>query len=317
MDILCYRNYKNRSKKQRISIKINPGQSKLYGKETTEQMDRYRSGEDHFTSTIVPTPENAELDGMDYESYLRFYFEALDQPWEEIAKAQRKLKTKLDAGKKIHIKDGNGTDITFDIEGFTFASSILDKNVPGSELFSAPKKDSAEGKIVANGKFKYKDFEMMEDLVLIFEKGKIISAKAGKGQETLDEILSQDEGINFIGELAFGTNPHIRRHLINPLLVEKISGSFHIALGNAYEMKEYEGEQVKLDNGNRSEDNHHWDIATLLRGINSEIYLDGKLLQKNGIWVTEDGEEDKELAVLNHGWAALPEKARPAWFKTS
>jgi aminopeptidase len=299
------------------SIKFDPERTKMYGKATKPQMDRYRGGKDHFTITMIPTPEDAKLDGMEYEPYLQFYFEALDQPWEEIAKAQEKLKAKLDAGKKIHIKDGNGTNITFDIEGFTFASSVLDKNVPGSELFSAPKKDSAEGKIVAKGKFRYRDFEMMEDLVLTFEKGKIVSATARVGQKTLDEILSQDEGMQYIGELAFGTNPHIRRHLINALLVEKINGSFHIALGNSHDMKDYEGEQVNIDNRNRSANNGHWDIATLLRGMNSKIYLDGKLLQKNGIWVTEFGHEDKELAVLNHGWAALPEEVRPDWFKAS
>ncbi len=152
------------------SIKLNPENLSIYGTAAKPQMDRYRSGKDYFTVTILPTPVAAELDGMDFESYLKFYFETLDQPWEEIEKAQETLKTKLDAGKKISIKDGNGTDIIFDIEGFTFASSALDRNIPGSELFSAPQRESAEGKIVAKGKFQYKDLGIMENLVLVFEK---------------------------------------------------------------------------------------------------------------------------------------------------
>lgn len=297
------------------SIKFDPEKLNIYSQAIKPQMDRYREGKDYYTVAIIPTPEDAELDGMDYGKYLEFYFETLDQPWEEILKAQRKLKVKLDAGKKIHIKDENGTDITFDIEGFTFASSTLDQNVPGSELFSAPKRESAEGKIIAKGKFKYKDFDIIENMVLIFEKGRLVSATAEKGQGTLDKILNGDEGMHFIGELAFGTNPHIKKHSINAVWVEKINGSFHIALGNAYGMKEYEGEPVVLDNGNRSASNGHWDISTLLRGAGGEIYLDDKLLQKNGLWVKENGEEDEELAVLNHGWAALPQEVRPAWFK--
>ena len=34
----------------------------------------------------------------------------------------------------------------------------------------------------------------------------------------------QGEGVRYLGEIGIGTNPHLRRHVVNGLLVEKIGG---------------------------------------------------------------------------------------------
>ncbi|MEE3054218.1 MAG: aminopeptidase, partial [Planctomycetota bacterium] len=64
----------------------------------------------------------------------------------------------------------------------------------------------------------------------------------------------------------------------------KIAGSFHFTPGNAYD---------DADNTNRSE--VHWDLVTIQRPEygGGEIWFDGELIRKDGLFVTED------LAGLN------------------
>src|SRR5262245_59739057 len=71
------------------------------------------------------------------------------------------------------------------------------------------------------------------------------------------------------------------------LFDEKIAGSFHFTPGQAYE---------EADNGNRSQ--VHWDLVSIQRPDygGGEIYLDGKLIRKNGEFLP------KGLRSLNWRW---------------
>lgn len=295
------------------SAQVDAAQNVKYSKALGPYYQRLGHDELTFSLTIIPTEHDAKMDGMEYDDYMRLFFEACDQPWVEICKAQELLKEKLDAGKTLHITNNDGTDLTLDIEGFTFINSGADANIPGSELFSAPKRDGVNGKIVAKGSFRYGNFPMIKDITLFFENGRIIEASAEEGGGTLAQILKTDDGSQYLGEIAFGTNPHLRKHSVNPLLVEKIAGSFHVAAGHAYKMKEDKGKPVNIYNGNES--GVHWDIATLLKGKNGKVELDGQLIQDNGLWVGENEEMNKKLAVLNYGWDALPKDQQPVWWK--
>lgn len=295
------------------SAQVNSAQNSKYSKALGPYAQRLGSGDLDFSLTILPTEDDAKMDGIEYDKYMELFFEACDQPWAEICKAQELLKEKLDAGKTLHITNDDETDLTLDIEGFTFINSGADTNIPGSELFSAPKKDGVNGKIVTKGKFKYQNFQIVEDITLVFKNGRIVEAHAEKGEDTLLQILDTDKGARYLGEIAFGTNPHLRKWSVNPLLVEKIAGSCHVAAGHRYKIKEDKGQPVNIDNGNDSD--IHWDITTLLRGKKGKVELDGQLIQDNGLWVGKDEEENKKLAVLNYGWGALPKDQQPVWWK--
>ena len=68
------------------------------------------------------------------------------------------------------------------------------------------------------------------------------------------------------------------------LFDEKIAGSFHFTPGQAYE---------EADNGNKSQ--VHWDMVCIQREDygGGEIWFDGELIRKDGLFVRED------LASLN------------------
>jgi len=259
--------------------------------------------------TLFPTEQEAGLDSMTHEEYVGLFFEACDQPWEAIAEAQEVLKGMLDEADKIHITNSDGTDITLNVAGQGFMPTTTEANFPGSEIFSSPLKTGVKGTIVAKGKFAYAGNAPIEDITLKFENGQIVYAHARVNDKELQEIMKHFSDIDFLGEIAFGTNPHIRQHLVNPHLTEKVNGSFHVALGACHTFTtDFQGRPVKVNNDNTS--SAHWDITTMLRGKDGVVEIDGKVIQKDGVWL------DPKLAVLNEGWASLPSDQQPDWWQS-
>ena len=210
----------------------------------------------------------------------------------------------------MRFTNNDGTDITLGIKGFTFCNSLAAKNVPGSEVFSGPEREKVNGRIVSQGRFvpPHDPNAIVENLTLEFEQGRLVRWHADKGQKHFEDAIGIDEGAKYIGEIGIGTNPRLRRHVVNGLLVEKIGGSFHIALGNAYTYTNYADEPVIVDNGNRSQ--IHWDITTMLYGKQGCMFIDGRKVMENGLFL------NPAYDVFNRGWAAVPEADRPAYWKS-
>lgn len=288
----------------------NKERQKQFSKLTEAVSKRGLTGQVMFTLTYYPTPTDAEIDGIPYDTYLDLYFEMCDQPDAWIEKANEHLIAKLENASTVRFTNSWGTDVSMsliDADGrhFTFANSQTKKNIPGSEVFSAPRRDSINGTIVSHGKFlpKSDKSKVIENLTLHFEQGKLVSFEAEKGAQNFQDFLDRDPNNSYVGELGIGTNPHLKRHVANGLLVEKISSSFHLALGEAYQMTNYLGKDVHMNNGNDSLD--HWDITTML----GNMYLDGEIVMENGVFL------DPELDVLNRGWNAVPVEERPEQWK--
>ena len=288
----------------------NKERAKQFSKIIEPIAKRGLSGQVMFTLTYFPTEIDAEIDGIPYDDYLNLYFEMCDQPDKWIEAANEVLITKLENASTVRFANKEGTDISMsliDTDGrhFTFANSQTKKNIPGSEVFSAPRRDSINGKIVSKGRFMPKGSKdsLIEDLTMVFKDGQIVEFDAAKGRENFEEFLNRHPNNRYVGELGIGTNPHLKRHVANGLLVEKVSSSFHLALGEAYQITNYLGKDVHMNNGNDSID--HWDITTML----GDIYLDGEIIMKDGLFL------DPALDVLNRGWDAVPMEDRPARWK--
>src|SRR5262249_33219659 len=127
---------------------------------------------------------------------------------------------------KVHISGPGETDITFSIANMPQEKYAGVHNVPDGELFTAPLRDSVRGRICYNVPSVYYG-TTFENICFDFKDGRIVAASSNH-EERLNEILDLDDGARYIGEFAFGFNPHLKKPIKDILFDEKIAGSFHL-----------------------------------------------------------------------------------------
>jgi len=247
----------------------------------------------------IPTPAEAGLDEMDYGNYVDVFLNACDRPWEEVEKAQDILIATLSEGKVLEFfADEDNPDerwrtrLTMNIDGMTFANSTIRKNFPGSEVFSAPVRETITGRFALPYKVMFGD-KMLPNLVLEFEEGRVVKHYTDGDMEWVQRVLDTDEGAREVGEVAFGTNPAFKRPFLNGLYVEKVGGSFHLAIGSAYPFTEYAGRPVRVDNEVRSANHEDLTRMMLPKFGGGRVLLDGKEIQRDGAFL------DPRLEILN------------------
>lgn len=223
-----------------------------------------------------PTEGMASQAGMSTDAFEDFYFNVCNLDYSKMDKAMDALKKRLDRADKVRLT-ANNTDITFSIKGIGSSKCSGDHNIPDGEIYTAPVKDSVNGVITFNAPSIENGFKY-ENVSLIFKDGKIIKATSNDNQK-INALLDTDEGARYVGEFAFGVNPYITKPMGDILFDEKISGSIHFTPGCCYD---------DCYNGNISA--IHWDLVLIQTKEygGGEIYLDGELIRKDGLFVVED-----------------------------
>ncbi len=230
-----------------------------------------------------PGPSMAQQAGVSTPAFEDFYFRVCLLNYKALEAPMGELVEMIEKTREVEIK-GPGTDLRFSIEGMGAVPCSGRRNIPDGEVFTAPVRDSVNGRITYNAPSLYRGIAF-DNVVLEFRKGKIVKAKANH-TEALNEILDSDEGARFIGEFALGCNREILRPMRDILFDEKIAGSFHFTPGQAYE--------GVTDNGNRSQ--VHWDMVCIQRPEygGGTISFDGKVIRQDGQFTP------KKLAALNY-----------------
>ncbi len=228
-----------------------------------------------------PTPSMAQLAKMSTEQFEDFYFDVCNLDYSKMDKAMDALVDLMNKTDKVRLT-GKDTDLTFSIKGIPAIKCSGQMNIPDGEVYTAPVRDSVNGKIAYNTPSPYNGFTF-ENVQLTFKDGKIIEATANN-TERINKIFDTDEGARFIGEFAIGVNPYILHPMQDILFDEKIDGSFHFTPGQAYD---------DAYNGNNS--NIHWDMVMIQRPEygGGEIYFDDVLIRKDGRFTIS------ELEALN------------------
>ena len=108
-------------------------------------------------------------------------------------------------------------------------------NMPTEEVFTTPHKDRVEGTVTSTKPLSHQG-TLIEGIAVRFEGGRVVDAKASKGQEVLQRMIETDEGARRLGEVALvpHTSPIAQSGLLflNTLFDENAAS--HIALGQAY-----------------------------------------------------------------------------------
>ena len=112
--------------------------------------------------------------------------------------------------KYLEYKSANGTDLTVELlpesvfaggREKTLKGRIFNPNIPTEEVFTSPKAGAAEGIVYSTKPLSYMG-ELIDNFSLRFEGGKVVEAKAEKGEELLKKMVSMDEGAGKLGECA-------------------------------------------------------------------------------------------------------------------
>jgi aminopeptidase len=143
----------------------------------------------------------------------------------------------------IHFK-GPGTDLRVGlVENHrwvgvqsTFKNGLTGSpNIPTEEIFTMPHRLRVEGRVASSKPLSVRG-QLVDGIVVEFREGVAVSAKAAKGEETLQRLLASDDGAKRLGEVALVPNSgkvaQTGLLFYNTLYDENAAS--HIALGAAY-----------------------------------------------------------------------------------
>lgn len=228
--------------------------------------------------TLFPTQAYAQDAEMSLAEWEEFVFHAClldgeEDPidrWKQVSREQQRIVDWLADKRSVHV-EGPDVDLRMSIEGRNFVNSDGKRNFPSGEIFTSPVESSVEGHI----RFSYPashNGRTVQGVSLSFEHGVVVRHSAEAGGDYLSAMLKVDEGASRLGEFAIGTNPGVTRVTRNVLFDEKIAGTIHCALGNAYP-----------NAGGTNKSAIHWDMVTDMR--QGRITVDGGTLYENGKFV--------------------------------
>lgn len=230
-----------------------------------------------------PTGGVSQLAGTSIEGFKKFYYDVCCLDYQKMNDAMTPLKELMEKTDRVRIIAPN-TDLTFSIKGIKAVKCAGEMNIPDGEIYTAPIKDSVNGKITYNVPTLYSG-KRFDNVSLTFKDGKIIDASCSSGGNLyLNQILDTDEGARYVGEFAIGVNPYVLNPMLDILFDEKMCGSIHFTPGSCYN---------DAYNGNDSA--VHWDMVLNQRteAGGGEIWFDDVLIRKDGLFVLD------ELKLLN------------------
>ncbi len=225
-----------------------------------------------------------------------------DDPVAEWDEHNKNLREKTDWLNSMNFEslhyDGPGTSLTIGLAighawmgGASEAQNgiVCNPNIPSEEVFTTPHALKVNGKVCSTKPLSYQG-TLIDNIQVEFKDGKIINAKASKGENVLLKMLDSDSGSRYLGEVALVPNSSPISQLgitfMNTLYDENAAS--HIALGQCYTKcfkdKNLNADQIKRQGGNSSAIHVDWMIGS------GEIDVLGKDQNGNMIPIFKQGE---------------------------
>ena len=146
--------------------------------------------------------------------------------------------------RSLHYTADNGTDLTVGmIPEAQFCGGgevsrqgiFFNPNIPTEECFISPMRGKAEGIVHSTMPLSYNG-QLIENFSLRFENGKAVEAKAEKGEELLNTMITMDEGAAYLGECALvpQRSPIAESGLLFYETLFDENASCHLAMGAGY-----------------------------------------------------------------------------------
>ncbi len=295
---------------------VDPKKMARQNKSSSTAMESYRtklmSNENVWCVTSIPT-----------ESWARKVFpdagdKAVDLLWDAIFKSvridredpvgawrehQKDIKMNLEllnghAFKKLRYRNSIGTDVVVELPDNHIWFGGGDKsskgqefiaNMPTEEIFTMPKLDGVNGKIVSSIPLCYNG-NLVEDFSFVFKDGIVVAYDAKKGKDVLTELLDTDEGARRLGEVALVPydSPISNQKILFYRTLFDENASCHFALGKAYPICIKDGAKMDKETLHAAGGNHSLVHVDFMIGT-SDLEIVG---------IKEDG---SEVTVFENG----------------
>ena len=194
---------------------------------------------------------------------------------------------------------GPGTDVTIGLaDGHQWKGgasqakngTTCNPNIPTEEVFTTPHALRVEGYVSSTKPLSHNG-TLIDGIRVKFEGGKIVEAKATKGEDVFNKVMDTDEGGRRLGEVALvpHSSPISQSGILfyNTLFDE--NAACHIALGQCYadcfiDGKTLSPEQIQAQGGNKSLIHIDWMIGS------DQIDIDGVKPDGSKVPVMRKGE---------------------------
>jgi aminopeptidase len=204
------------------------------------------AGKFTWTLGLYGTKAGADEAGMSEKEYWAEIIKACYlndkdpvKTWQRIAGEVERIKNKLNALKieKVRVESVN-TDLTIVLGKNRQWMGGPGRNIPSFEIFISPDCRHTEGHISFNQPL-YRYGNLIKDIYLEFKAGRVIKAKAKKGEKVLKHMIS-NTGADMVGEFSLTDSrlSKITKFMAETLFDENMGGRYgntHIALGSAYQ----------------------------------------------------------------------------------
>jgi len=263
------------------------------------QADKENKGKYTWTAALWPTPAKAKEVGLTLKQYSQQIINAcfLDKKdpiakWKQITKLQQSILKKLNSLNinSLHIK-GKDANLNIKLGSSRIWNGGSGRNIPSFEVFTSPDWQGTNGWIRFNQPL-YRYGNILKNIYLQFNQGKVIKAKAEQGNKFLQQMLKTTNA-DKIGEFSLTDNrlSKITHFMAETLYDENIGGPYgniHIALGMAYKDC-YKGDSSKLSKTDWqklsfNDSAEHTDIISTTNRTVTAVLKNGskKTIYKNG-----------------------------------
>jgi aminopeptidase len=255
-----------------------------------------------WTLCLVPTPALAEHAGMSMGRYslevIRACFLDQDNPvgrWEETYRNVGAIKKWLNSlqVKSLHL-ESEAVDLMINPGKKRKWVGLSGHNIPSFEIFLSPDWRGTEGTYFSNQP-SFRSGNRVENIRLIFQKGRAVRIEAEKGEEFAVKQASMDKGAGRVGEFSLTDRrfSRINRFMANTLYDENYGGRYgnsHLALGSSYS-DTFDGDRSKLTKEMKkelgfNESALHWDLVNTEKKTVTAHLTSGerKVIYENGIF---------------------------------
>lgn len=232
-----------------------------------------------WVATPYPCSSSASAVGMTVAEFEALMLRAgmLDRDnsvaaWQAQSARQQSMISFLQEVHELRFVTQSGTDLRVGVAGRTWVNCDGHENFPDGEVFTGPIEDATEGTVCFDLPSSYAG-RRVQGVRLVFRAGRVVEASAAVGEDFIHCVLSQDDGADVLGEVALGCNYALARHTCNPILDEKIGGTFHVALGASYP-----------GSGGVNVSCLHWDMVCDPRP-GGRVEADGKVIARDGLFL--------------------------------